>query len=306
MNFNMKILASYFNGFVLAYRAKKLITTIFLITLFLALIVAIPFGSTIEKKAGNSMAFYSLLKDFNYSVYQDFMNQFSGSIYPFISVAIWMGVFYLLFTIFFEGGILDILIRNERKYSLITFWGASARYFSRFLRLAVYSVVIQIVIAIAVYIPVINVLDLVSANAESEKTLFCILLSGVVIHLIFFIFILTVTDYAKIMMVENKKYKPLKTLFKSFGFVLRHFLSTYFLYLSLLIVPVILFIIYFEFEAQIVMSTGEKIFIIFVIQQVFIWCRIFIKTWILGSEIFLYGKFTIKEKTVVKDVVFEI
>ena len=306
MNFTMKILTSYFNGFVLAYRVKKLVTTIFFITLFLVLILAVPFGSTLEKKAGNSMAFASLLKDFNFTVYRDFMNQFSGSIYPFISIAIWMGVFYLLFTIFFEGGILDILIRNERKHSLTTFWGASARYFSRFLRLAIYSVIIQIVIALAVYIPVVNILDSVSSTAESEKTLFYILLTGVIVHLIFFIFILTVTDYAKIMIVENKKYKPFKTLFKSFGFVLNHLLSTYFLYLILLVAPVVLFILYFGIEAQIVMSTGVRIFIIFVIQQVFIWCRIFIKMWILGSELVLYGKFTIKEKPVVKDVVFEI
>ena len=302
----MKILTSYFNGFVLAYRAKKLVTTIFFITLFIALIIAIPFGSTLGKKAGNSMAFVSLIKGFNFSVYQDFMNQFSGSIYPFISVAIWMGVFYLLFTIFFEGGVLDILIRNERKYSLITFWGAGARYFSRFLRLAVYSVVIQIVIAIAVYIPVINILDSVSANAANEKTLFYILLTGVIIHLIFFIFILTVTDYAKIMMVENKNYKPLKTLIKSFGFVLRHFLSTYSLYLSLLIMPVAIFIIYFWLEAQIGMSTGITIFIIFIVQQVFIWCRILIKIWILGSELFLFDNLKIKKKQIVKEVVFDI
>ncbi|MEJ2613463.1 MAG: hypothetical protein P8Z35_00740 [Ignavibacteriaceae bacterium] len=223
----MKFLTSYFNGFVLAYRVKKLVTTIFFITLILVLILAVPLGSTLEKKAGNSMAFVSLLKDFNFTVYRDFMNQFSGSIYPFISIAIWMGLFYILLT-------------------------------------------------------------------------------GVIIHLIFFIFILTVTDYAKIMMVENKKYKPFKTLFKSFGFVFQHLLSTYFLYLILLIAPVVLFIIYFGIEAQIVMSTGVRIFIIFLIQQVFIWCRIFIKMWILGSELVLYGKFTIKEKPVVKDVVFEI
>ncbi len=302
----MKILSSYFNGFVSAYKVKKLVTTIFLITLFLALILAIPFGNTIKNKAGNSMAFISLIKDFNYPVYKDFMNQYADAIYPFISVAIWTGIFYLLFTIFFEGGILDILIRNERKYSLTTFWGANARYFSRFLRHAIYSIIIQVVIALAVYIPVVNILDSVSATVESEKTLFYIFLTGVIIHLIFFIFILTVTDYAKIMMVENKKYKPFKTLFKSFKFVLKHFLSTYILYLSLLIVPVVLLIVYFGLEAQIGMSTGIQILIILIIQQLFIWCRVFIKIWILGSELILHSKLETKEEQIAKEVVFEI
>lgn len=302
----MKILSSYFNGFVSAFKTKKLAITIYLITLFLALIISIPFGNTIGDKAGSSMAFISLLKDFNYTVYQDFMNQYADTIYPFISIAIWTGVFYILFTIFFEGGILAVLIRNGQKYSLTTFWGAGARYFSRFLRLAVYSIVLQVIIVFAVYIPVINIINSVSGTVESEKTLFYILLTGVIIHLILFIFILTVTDYAKIMMVENEKYKPFKTLFKSFGFVLKNILSVYFLYLSLLIVPVILFIIYFWVEAEIGMSTEIKIFIIFIIQQLFIWCRVFIKIWILGSELFLFEKLEIKDESATNEVVFEI
>lgn len=302
----MKIIKSYFNGFVSAFKTKKLVLIIYLITLFLALMIAIPFGNTIQNKAGNSMAYISLLKDFNYTVYKDFMNQYADAIYPFLSIAIWIGLFYLLFTIFFEGGILVVLIRNESKYSLSTFWGASARYFSRFLRLAIYSIIVQVTIVLAVYIPVINILNYISGSAESEKILIYIFLSGVIIHLLLFIFVLIVTDYAKIMMVENRRYKPFKTLFDSFGFVFKHFLSTYFLYLSLLILPVILFIIYFNFEAWLGMSTGIKIFLVFIIQQFVIWCRIFFKIWILGSELLLYSKFETKEEPSKSDVVFEI
>lgn len=302
----MKIISSYFNGFVSAFRAKKLIMIIYLITLLLALVIAIPFGNTITNKGGNSMAYISLLKDFDYTVYKDFMNQYADAIYPFISVAIWTGLFYLLFTIFFEGGILTILIRNERKYSLRIFWEGSARYFYRFFRLAVYSIIIQVIVALAVYIPVINILNAVSDNAESEKTLVYIFSTGIIIHLIFFIFILTVTDYAKLMMVENRKYKPFKTIFRSFGFVFSHFLSTYFLYLTLLIVPVLLYIIYFRLEGEIGMSAAITILLVFLIQQLLIWCRIFIKVWILGSELYLYSKFEVKEEPAKRDVVFEI
>ncbi len=302
----MKIITSYFNGFVSAYRSKKLVITIYLITLFLALVLAIPFGNMIEKKAGSSMAFISLLKDFNYTVYKDFMNQYAEAVAPFISIAAWAGIFYILFTIFFEGGILVILIRNKRKYSLTTFWEASARYFSRFLRLAIYSLILQAIILFAIYIPLVNIIDSVSGTVESEAALFYILLTGFLIHLIFFIFILIATDYAKIMMVINKEHKPFKTLFKSFGFAFKHFLSTYFLYLSLLIVPVILFIIYFSLEGAIGMSTGIEIFVIFIMQQLLIWCRVFIKIWILGSELFLYSRFEAKEGMIKREIVFDI
>jgi hypothetical protein len=302
----VKILTSYFHGFVAAYKTKKMITTIYIITLFLALIIAIPFGNTIEEKGDNSMAYTSLLKDFDYAVYRDFMNQYSGVIDPFISIAIWTGIFYILFTIFFEGGIFIILIRNVRKYSLKTFWEVGARYFSRFFRLAVYSVLFQVIAALAVYITLSNILDSAYYTADSEASLFYIAFTGVLIHTGLFILILTITDYAKIMMIEDKKHKPFKTFFKSFGFVFRHFFSTYFLYLILLIVPVSFFIIYFWLEAEIGMSSGIKIFVIFIIQQTLIWCRIFIKIWVLGSELILYNELGIKEEPVKGDVVFDI
>ena len=302
----MKILTAYKIGFKSAFRSKKIALLIYLITLCLALSIAIPFGNTIEKEAGNSMAFTSLLKDFDYTVYKDFMNQSSKAIMPYLSVAVWTGLFYIFFTVFFEGGILTILKRSEDKYSLKTFWKGSAEYFLRFFRLAIYSITVQIIIFLAVYIPLVNILDSVFNSAESEVPLFYILISGIVIHIIILIFVLTVTDYAKIMMVENDNYKPFKTFLKSFAFVIRHFPSTYLLYLSLLIFPVLLFIFYFIAEGTIGMSTEAGIFIVFIIQQLFIWCRVFIKIWILGSELNLYGKFEWREKQTKKIPVFEL
>ena len=299
----MKILTSYIMGFRSASKSKKLALLIYIITLCLVLCLAIPFGNTIEKETGNSTAFTSLLKDFDYTVYKDFMNQYSKAVEPYLSVAVWAGFFYLLFTIFFEGGILTILKRREKKYSLNTFWKGSAEYFSRFFRLAIYSVAFQIIIFLVIYIPLVNILDSVYDTVDSEVPLFYILLSGIII---LFIFVLTVTDYSKIMMVENDNNRPFKTFFKSFAFVLRHFPSTYFLYLILLLFPVLLFIIYFKVEGIIGMSSGIGIFAVFIIQQLFIWCRVFIKIWILGSELNLYGKFEGREKQIKKIPVFEV
>jgi hypothetical protein len=303
----MKILSSYFNGFKAALKTIKLITAIYAVTLILALVLAIPFGNTIQSKAGNSMAFTSLLKDFNYTVYKDFMKQFGDAVAPYISSAIWMGIFYILFTIFFEGGVLTILKRKENKYLLKNFWEASAEYFLRFLRLAVYSIIIQVLIALAVYIPLGIIIDSASADAASIAPLFYIILTGAVIHLVLFIFILIVTDYAKIMIVELESYKPLKIFLRSFGFVIRHFFSTYFLYLIILIAPIIIFLIYFRIERNIGMSTGGNIFLMFIIQQIVICCRVFIKLWFLGSQLDLYRNFEIKEEGLARRIpVFEV
>lgn len=272
----------------------------------MALIIAIPFSSTIQKEAGSSMAFSALLKDFDYTVYRDFMNHSAMAIQPYISTAIWMGIFYLLFTIFFEGGILKVLKRKEDKFTLRFFWEASAKYFSRFFRLAIYMIITQVVIAVILFIILSLILSSVYKSVPNESYIFYTALIGVIIYLLIFIFLLVVTDYAKIMMVENDEYRPFRTILRSFVFTFKHFLSTYFLYLLLLIVPIVLFVIYFKIESIIGMTSGWGILIVFIIQQLLVWCRIFTKIWILGSELTLYGKFGNKEEASEGEPVFGI
>lgn len=302
----MKIIKSYTTGFKAALNTKKLITTIYVITFLMALVLAIPFNGTIQKEAGNSMAFSALVKDFDYTVYSDFMDQSAKAIQPYISTAIWMGIFYLLFTIFFEGGILTILKRKEDKFTLRLFWEASAKYFSRFFRLAVYMIITQAIIAVIYFIILSKIISSVYDSAPNEITMFYTILAGIIIYLLIFIFQLTVTDYAKIMMVENDECRPFRTIIRSFDFVFSHFLSTYFLYLFLLIAPIIMFTIYFKLESVIGMTSGLTIFVAFIIQQIVIWSRIFIKIWILGSELTLYRSQAKRELTTEDEPAFGI
>jgi hypothetical protein len=302
----MKILNSYTTGFKSALNTKKLVTTIYVITFLMALMLAIPLGGTIQKEAGNSMAFSALLKGFDYSVYQDFMNHSGDAIRPYISTAIWVGIFYLLFAIFFEGGILTVLKRKEDKFTLRFFWEASAKYFSRFFRLALYMLITQAIIAVITFIILAQILSSVYNSAPNEISIFYTFVAGVVIYLVIFIFLLIVTDYAKVMLVENEEYRPFRTILRSFSFSFKHFLSTYFLYLLLLVVPILLFVIYFRLEPAIGMTSGFNIFIIFIIQQLLVWSRVFIKIWILGSELNLYRSFEKKEEITEAEPVFGI
>ena len=180
----MKIITSYTTGFKSTFNTKKLVTTIYIITFLMALIIAIPFSGTIQKEAGNSMAFSTLLKDFDYTVYKDFMNQSAKAIQPYISTALWLGIFYLLFTIFFEGGILKVLKRKEDKFTLRFFWEASAKYFSRFFRLAIYMIITQAITAIILFMILAQILSSVYKSAPNESYLFYTVLIGVIIYLL--------------------------------------------------------------------------------------------------------------------------
>ena len=68
-----------------------------------------------------------------------------------------------------------------------------------------------------------------------------------------------------------------------------------------------LFVIYFYLDNVIGMISGLTVFIMFLIQQAFVWLKTWIKIWFLGSELSLYKLFPVIEaKQEEKEIVPEI
>ncbi len=96
--------------------------------------------STLSKIAGNSMDINSMIKGFDFTTYADFLRAAGHAISPFISAAFGFGVLYLIFTVFFAGGVLKILNVENQKFSARLFFENCAIFFFRFLRLAIYLI----------------------------------------------------------------------------------------------------------------------------------------------------------------------
>ncbi len=285
----MKISTSYFSGLKSASRLKKMTTLIFAVTFLLALVLAIPFHSTLTNQAGNTMALNSLLKHFDYTTYTDFMRISGKAIRPFITTAIWMGMFYLLFTVFFAGGVLNILSSEGKKFSINNFLDGCGKFFFRFFRLAIYLMILLLIITLIVFMPLSMILVSAYKTVQSEASLFYIFVIGDIIFAMLFILVLTIGDYAKIILFKNDSKKSLKSVWTSTKFVFRHFFGTYSLYLLLLIAPILFFVIYFFLDNSIGMASGFTIFVMFLIQQIFVWLRTWTKIWFLGSELSYFG-----------------
>ncbi len=301
----MKIFNSYFSGLKSASRLKKMITLIYGITILLSLALATPFHATLSSQAGNTMALHSLLKHFDYTTYTDFMRVYGKAITPFLGSAFWLSAFYLLFTIFFAGGVLNILNGEEQKFTIKNFLDGCGKFFFRFFRLAIYIILILILITAIVFMPVGMIVASAYQTVQSEATLFYIILTGSIIYAFFFILVLMISDYAKIILFKEDSKKSFRSVWSSTKFVFKHFFGTYFLYLLLLTAPILFLIIYFLLDNSIGMVSGFTIFIMFLIQQVFIWLRIFVKIWFLRSEVKFY-ELNFKAKEIVIDSSTEI
>lgn len=284
----MIIFKAYAAGLKATVKSKMMSTLIYAVILLLALIIALPFRSVLSEQAGNSMSLHSLLKHFNYTIYSDFMNSAAKIINPFLLAALWMGTFYFLFTIFFTGGILNILSDENQKFSVVNFLSGCGKYFFRFLRLGIYLLIIQFLTALIIFLPLSKILSNNYETTQNEASLFYIFLAGAIVFIVLFILILVIGDYAKIILFKNDSKKVIRTIGKSFQFVFRHLFGTYTLYFLILAVSILLFVIYLLLDNAIGMISGFTIFVMFLIQQIFIWLRVLIKVWFLGSELSFY------------------
>ena len=284
----MKIFKAYFAGLKSAGKSKKMAAVIYAVIFLLALILAIPFHTALLSQTGNSMALHALLKHFNYTIFSDFMNSSGKVINIFILAALWMGIFYFLFTVFFTGGILNVLSDGNMKFSILNFLTGCEKYFFRFFRLGIYLLIIQFLTAVIIFFPLSKILSTNYETTQNEASLFYISLTGVIIFTVLFILILIIGDYAKIILFHNDSGKVVKTIGKSFQFVFGHLFGTYTLYLLILVIPVLLFVFYILLDNAVGMISGFTIFIMFLSQQAFIWLRVLIKVWFLGSELSFY------------------
>jgi len=288
MRQTMNILKSYTEGFKKTSGIVRVVTIIYGITLLLGLILALTFNSVLTKDLNHRSELYNLFHDFNFTVYSDFMNNYGDIVRPLISIMIWFGFFYFVFTVFFSGGILKLFEGSSIKSKAQAFFAGSAKFFFRFLRLGIYILVFQGIVFAVIAIGFSSIFNR-ALPVSTEPQLFTIIVVWAAVHFIFFIFISIVSDYAKIILVKEDSKKVWRAIRSSFKFTVKKLYITFPLYIILLIAPALLFLVYFRLEEFIGMTSSAGILIMFIVQQVFIWSRLFSKVWILGSGYDLFS-----------------
>ncbi len=283
----MTAIKSYFKGLGIAWNSKRMTLLLYILLLIFSFIVLIPFFGVLKKEIGYSMSVYPLLKDFDYTVYTDFLQHSGKALKPFVSIGIWLSVFYILFGVFLSGGIIHIIYNEENKFSLKEFFAGCGNYVLPFFRVTVFSFILQAIIAILVYAPLMAYLDSLKKTAESEATLVYTFLTGAAIHLILAAFVMLIMDYAKIMLVVNESKKSFVSIWLSLKFFFRYFFRVIFLYVLLLILPVAFMAGYFLFSQQFSIMSKQSFVIVVSVQQIFMLMRIWFKIWFFGSEITL-------------------
>ena len=281
----MSMIKAYAGGVRATFANKRLWLLLYAVQLGLALLLIAPLKTAVQSLLGQSLLGQDLLEGRTGLVLVEFVIHQAQAVAMVAPLLVWGGIAFLFLTLFLNGGILGLFVKDQR-FVPATFFGDAGAYFWRFVRLFLTSI-LYLLVAVLVYV-LLNK-GLMAFKGDSEPLAFLLRLIGLGVLGLLGLVVQMVFDYAKIMTVAEDRRGMFKTALKAWGFVFRHLCGTFGLYLLVGLTGLVLFIFFTQVMKVIPATTGFLIFILFVWQQLHSFVRAGLKLLHLGSASRLYG-----------------
>lgn len=285
------IFKALLRGVLQTWQYKRIVVLLYLMTFVLAAFIAYPLKSLLEAKAGHSMMVGDLIKGFDYTFLNDFNNAYGVGFLPIIDQSVIILIIFILLFVFLVGGIVETFLKEAKGYDGAIFWGQSAFYFWRILRLTFYFLLIHALILIIFgFIFYISVGSLSPFELESEATIAFALKLIAPVYILIAVFFFMLQDYTKIILIQTEKKWVFQAFGKAFQFIRQNFMATYGLYLLNILVWLLIIGLNYWLSNLIEFKNGTAIFGSFLISQLFVFSRLSAKLINIASAIYLYSE----------------
>ncbi len=270
----------------------RLVGLLYGVTLVLGLLAALPFYRTLVVEDQNSLAFENLLRGFDYTVYSDFMHRSERTLAPLMSLGRWLGLLYVLLSVFFSGGIMARFnqfstLRSTDSFSLGSFWQACSDYVGRFMRLFGITL-LAVLLGAGFWLIIGSLAGVAMSDTFTERGQFWIGFSFFALAALTATLLFCISDYAKVLMVREDQKNAFQSFRRAGRLVLHNLGKTYGLYWLLIGIGTALFGVYFLLDDIILMRNWPTILLMFLIQQALIFVRVILKVWSLGIAYTVY------------------
>jgi hypothetical protein len=196
-----------------------------------------------------------------------------------VATAALVGVLLLVLNTFLAGGALAVFHREDD-----TFFGASARFFPRLLRLLVislffYGLVVALNLGLAAAIA--------RARENSMEARPWVILGWIRWLLVLFLFggVNILFDYAKVFCVVDGYRSTLRATAKAIGFVSRHARQVLAISWICAAIALLLLATYHALTEVVRQSSTVMVLVVFAIRQVYTLARIYTRLWTWSSEV---------------------
>jgi hypothetical protein len=288
------ILTALKAGFKRAIRDWQITLLLLIASTALALPMAIPFVSAVVQTTAFRLAGRRLLSDsIDATWFIDFANeQFTGaSLIAFstqvIVIFIVIASGFLISNVVLAGGVLEVLVSKERRFSMRMFFSGSGYYLWRFVRLWVISLAVYGAVFF-VYLIALAVIDGYEEAAVAmgpiavSKWLATLLLAATfaLINLVFM--------YARISTVVDGASSMIRQTALAIAFVAQNAVKTSAVYAVVLVVGLVLFGVIASVRGFLGQNSLEMAMLAWVVGQLAIACRLWARVAAYASGIELY------------------
>lgn len=254
------------------WRNKKVVTFQYLLSLFSALILVIPFYKTLLLETGHTLALDLLIKDFDFMIFTDALRAFSEALNPYIFRVFLLVAITALAGTFFSGGFIDAVIHDKFRFQ--RFLIHSKRFWGRTLALgAVIGLFALICTLIAV---IVSLLMMALFKEPDHRTAVLLHAPAVIFFLLSQGFLFLLWDYSRVILVSTGKKGVFSALAGALRILTRSYRPVLFL-ISVLLAGLAGLGLYLFLDGLIGMTSPIKIAAMLLIRQMYIYYRTFLR-----------------------------
>jgi hypothetical protein len=271
-------------GFQTTNKRIKIAFYLWVINLLFSLVVIAPLYLLLQNEFSRSLLENQMAQGNNLLIWMgDFIFKYRD-FYP--ALLGWILVplmLYLFFNIFLSGGVMGRIVSPYEKISWSNFLSDCGKYFYRFFRVFLISLIGFIIFFGVIYRLISALFEIWIKNASTEWPLIIISNLKFIIAVLLFSIVRMFFDYVKIRLVMEDSKKAVRSTLLNFTFLGKRFLKAWILYLLVGIVAVIFFII-FILVHRVWPQNGLFLIFLFLWQQLYVFLRMWTKMLFFSTE----------------------
>jgi hypothetical protein len=277
----MNILNPIISGSVRSIKSIKGILVIWISTLFLVSLVALPMKTGVKSVLGRSMVTEKLKDGINLDVLTD-LGSNMATIFSALTIGFFLVILFgFLLNVFFNGGIFTTLRNGEEKYSTSQFFRGAGLNFWPFLVITIIVSLIILILSGAVFGIAFGIAG--SGNSAPEGARLKAFFAGSIIFLVILPVFLLVADYARVWQVKSSSRSGFKAIGAGFRQTFKYFFSSY----PVMIINILIQAIFGWFALKLISGMGPQtdggIFLLFLLTQFLFILKILMRVWRYGS-----------------------
>ena len=278
----------FYQGRYLANRNKKLWFLLWLMNGLMAGVAALPVFGVLNAELKNSLMTSSLVDRFSLDFATEFTFKYWDSLPSGLMLIVALGIVYVVLTLLTTGGTLAVFSSTDRRFKASVFFRGCGTYFWRFFRLFIVAAIFYGIFVVALNGVLSSLLNKLTKPWTQERLVLLVSWTRLLAVAFVFIVVNMVFDYAKVRLVVDEGRSAVKAAFRSIKFVFKNFKRTLALFLFCMLLGLLFIVIYNPLEHVLPQNTRRWIIIVFVLQQLFILARIYVRLTFFSSEVLLY------------------